>query len=117
VEAVLAELALPSAADRADWLQVRALLLDAVGESQFEIWLASLELRAVDRGAALVVIGPAETASWVRDRFGRLLARAAERTGREVRFADERERAATGSGMPAAAGSDVCQRARNRRVS
>jgi hypothetical protein len=38
-----------------------------------------------------VVTGPTETLPWLRDRFGRLITACAERTGRQVRLADESE--------------------------
>ena len=60
-------------ADLAAWEQVRAFLREAVGESTFEIWLASLELIAVDLEGTLVVSAPAETVGWVARRFGRIL--------------------------------------------
>src|ERR1035437_4878235 len=89
-------LGLPGVADRGDWEQIRALLLHAVGESQFEIWLEPLELIAIDASGALVVAAPASTCSWVRGRFGRLLTRCSQLTSRELRFADEPERRALG---------------------
>jgi hypothetical protein len=89
-------LGLPGVADRGDWERVRTLLLEAVGESQFEIWLAPLELIAIDTSGALVVAAPAATWSWVRDRFGRLLTRCSQQLSRELRLADEPERRALG---------------------
>ena len=76
--AVRARLRAAGEADRAAWEQIRAVLLDAVGESQFGIWLAPLELLAVDLEGTLVVSAPRETRSWVTDRFGRLLDSAAD---------------------------------------
>ena len=90
--AIRERLAAENGADRAVWSEIRAFLLDAAGESQFEIWLAPLELIAVD-GGTLVIAAPAATASWVRSRFGRLLDAAAQRIGRSLRIADEVERA------------------------
>ena len=66
-------LGLPTTDDRADWERIRGLLAEAVGESRFEIWLAPLELVAVDRAGKLVIGAPPETAAWVWDRFGRML--------------------------------------------
>jgi len=60
----------------------------------FAIWLGPLQLIAVH--ASVLVIAPSETVSWVRDRYGRLLSATAERTGRELRFAEEPERMAFG---------------------
>jgi chromosomal replication initiation ATPase DnaA len=71
-------------------------LLDAVGESTFAIWLKPLELIAIDSCRALVIAAPTDTESWVRERFGRLIAGCAERAGREVRLATEPERRALG---------------------
>ena len=66
------------------------------GASAFEIWLEAVELIAVDRGGGLVVAGPIEVSAWVKGRFGPVLSAAARAVGREVRLADERERAAVG---------------------
>jgi hypothetical protein len=93
--------------DGVAWQAICRLLLEAVGESQYEIWLGPLELLAVNRDGVLMVSAPAATASWVRERFGWLIARCAESVGRELRLADEAERAAAGtlaagSGTPAA---------------
>lgn len=100
--AVRKRLAAGNGAERAAWSEVRAFLLNTVGESQFEIWLAPLELIAVD-GETLVVAAPQATVSWVRSRFGRLLDAAAQRVGRPLRLAGEVERAAVAQlrdGMP-----------------
>ncbi len=70
------------------------MLREAVGESTFEIWLEQVELFAVDGSGVLVLAVNEQTASWVRERFGRLLADCVERTGREFRFASEPERRA-----------------------
>jgi hypothetical protein len=83
------------------------MLLDAVGESTFEIWLAPLERIAVDLEGALVVSAPRETVGWVTRRFGRILNSAAKRVGRRLRLADELERqAAEALSPPSAAGPD-----------
>jgi len=82
-------LGIPTAADRGDWQQIRELLEEAVGESTFAIWLEPTELIAIDDERRLVIAVPTETASWTVKRFGRLLARCAERVGRELRFASE----------------------------
>lgn len=68
---------------------------DRLGEDMFAIWLGPLELIAVDAGV-LVIAAPPETVSWVRSRYGRLLSAIAERTCRELRFAEEPERMAFG---------------------
>jgi hypothetical protein len=95
-------LGLPSVADRGDWERIRTLLFEAVGESQFAIWLEPLDLIAIDASGALVVAAPAATCSWIRDRFGRLLDRCSQLTSRELRLADEPERRALGRPAPAA---------------
>lgn len=89
-------LGLPAFDDRDDWERIRMSWLDAVGESTFAIWLEPLELIAIDRTGALVIAAPPDTVSWVRERFGRLIAAGAERAGRELRLADEPERRALG---------------------
>ena len=80
--------------DRIAWQEMRRLWLATVGESTFDIWLAPLELLAVDRDGTLVLGAPAVTDSWLRKRFGRLLARSAESVGHELRLADQAEQAA-----------------------
>ena len=92
--AVRARLAAGSEADRVAWEQVRVVLLQTVGESTFEIWLEPLELVAVDGSGTLIVSAPDATVSWIRQRFGRLLNRAAQGVGRPLRIADEVERRA-----------------------
>jgi len=94
LDAVRRGLGLPGVADREDWARIRRLLFDAVGENQFEIWLEPLELIAIDGSEALVIAAPAVTGSWVRGRFGGLLARCSQRESRELRLADEPERRA-----------------------
>jgi hypothetical protein len=90
-------LGMPSTADRRDWRRIRELLEATVGESTFAIWLEPAELIAVDDERRLVVAVPASTASWTRERFGRLVTGCAERVGRELRFASEPEIHALGS--------------------
>jgi hypothetical protein len=63
----------------------------------------------------MVVTGPPETLSWIRDRFAQPIARCAEPVGRAVRIADDRERAAMTT--PAVAVSDVDLQTTKRRVS
>jgi DnaA N-terminal domain len=81
-------------AERAAWEQIRARLLQTVGESTFEIWLAQLELIAVERNRSLVIDTPEATRGWVQTRFGRLLEHCAAAAGRAIRFAEELERLA-----------------------
>ena len=94
LSAVRERLAAAGAAEQAAWEQIRARLLQAVGESTFEIWLAPLELIAVDLADSLVIDTPDATRSWVQTRFGRLLERCAADAGRAIRFAEELERLA-----------------------
>jgi chromosomal replication initiator protein len=54
------------------WREIRAELRRSVGESQYDIWLAPLELKAWD-GAVMLLEAPAETQAWVAKRFGRIL--------------------------------------------
>ncbi len=56
----------------AAWRELRAELRRAVGESTYEIWLASLELRSL-RDGTLLLDAPAATYDWVSKRFGRIL--------------------------------------------
>jgi hypothetical protein len=93
---VRARLALAGRQDQVAWEQIRRLLLDAVGDSMFEIWLARLELMAVDCDGGLVIDALEATRGWVRRRFGRLLERCAAQAGRAVRFGEEHERLALG---------------------
>jgi DnaA N-terminal domain len=90
-------------ADLAAWEQVRACLRATVGESTFEIWLAPLELVAVDLEDTLIVSAPPETVDWVARRFARVLDGAARHAGRPLRVADEVERKAAESRVPSAA--------------
>ena len=86
--------------DRTAWAEIRRLLFDTVGESTFDIWLAPLELLAVDRDGTLVLGAPAVTDSWLRKRFGRLVTHCAESVGHELRLADQAEQAAAAT-LPA----------------
>jgi hypothetical protein len=101
--AVRARLRAAGGPDRAGWHVIRAMLRDAVGQSTFEIWLAPLELIAVDLDGTLVVSAPRETVGWVARRFGRVFDSAAERTGRRLRLADVLERHAAEALSPASA--------------
>jgi chromosomal replication initiator protein len=57
----------------AAWSELRAELRRAVGDSTFEIWLASLELSSVSHHT-VVLAAPAATYDWVSKRFSRVLA-------------------------------------------
>jgi hypothetical protein len=110
--AVRARLRAAGGADRAAWEQIRAVLLDVVGESAFEIWLAPLELLAVDLQDTLVVSARPETVGWIARRFGRILDTAAERAELRLRVAHELERQAAEalSSTTAAAAVDLSAR-------
>jgi hypothetical protein len=84
----------PSTADLVDWDQIRQRLLEMFGESTFELWLAALELVAVDSKRTLVVAAPTGIRAWVRTRFARQLSACANRCGRLLRHAEEPELAA-----------------------
>jgi chromosomal replication initiator protein len=58
------------------WREIRAVLRRTVGESTFEIWLDSLDLRERN-GGVLVVHAPAATRNWIAERYGRILERCA----------------------------------------
>jgi len=75
---------------------VSQALHERVGDSQFEIWLEPIELIAIDSHGVLVLAPPKATSSWVRKRFGRLLSDCARQESREIRFANDFERAALG---------------------
>jgi hypothetical protein len=117
IEAVLAELAAPMSRDRHAWLEARALMLDAAGESTFDIWLSCLELVAVDRTASLVVTGPHATVRWVQQRFSRLICSCGHRADRGVRFASEQERLAIENTSQNATSPGGRRQPTNRRVS
>jgi chromosomal replication initiator protein len=54
------------------WHEIRLELRRMVGESTYEIWLAPLEVRAMDE-AQLLLEAPPATQTWVAKRFGRIL--------------------------------------------
>jgi chromosomal replication initiator protein len=60
------------------WRTIQAQLRETIGDSQYEIWLAALELKAWD-GDRLVLAAPPATRAWVADRFGRLIEHCAQR--------------------------------------
>jgi chromosomal replication initiator protein len=72
-------LALPAQPDAmAAWRAIRAELRRLVGESAYEIWLAPIELDSWD-GALLALKAPADTETWISERYGRILERCAAR--------------------------------------
>jgi chromosomal replication initiator protein len=81
------------------WRQIRVELLRAVGESTYEIWLASLEAKAWD-GRVLLLSAPAGTRRWVSKRYGPILetcAQAVVGPAARVAFADDGTAAAPAS--------------------
>ncbi len=90
-------LGVPGPADHAVWERIRELLVERVGESTFDIWLDAVRMVAVDTDGALVLDGPEGTRSWVRERYGRVIADCAERAGGTVRFASEAQAVAVGA--------------------
>ena len=54
------------------WREIRVELRRMVGESTYDIWLAPLEVKALD-GAVLLLQAPPATQAWVAKRFGRIL--------------------------------------------
>jgi chromosomal replication initiator protein len=74
------------------WRQIQGELARAVGESTYEIWLAPLEAKRWD-GSVLQLKAPADTATWVAKRYGRVLeacARAVVGPAARISFADGR---------------------------
>ncbi|MGB0096448.1 MAG: DnaA N-terminal domain-containing protein, partial [Solirubrobacteraceae bacterium] len=90
-------LGVPTACDHADWKRIRTLLAEAVGEGTFAIWLEPVELIAIDADGALVLHAPPELRGWLQERFGRVVAQAAERAGRATRMADVTRSTAMGA--------------------
>ncbi len=54
------------------WHEIRVELRRMVGESTYEIWLAPLDVKAID-GAQLLLEAPPATQAWIAKRFGRVL--------------------------------------------
>jgi chromosomal replication initiator protein len=71
-------LALPAQSESLPaWRTIKAELRERVGDSQYEIWLAALDLHSWD-GECLVLGAPPATGRWVADRFGREIERCAQ---------------------------------------
>jgi chromosomal replication initiator protein len=71
------------------WQTIRSELRRVVGESTYEIWIAPLEVAALEGGVLLLKAPPA-TGAWVAKRFGRILDRCARSvTGGELQVAIE----------------------------
>ncbi|MDQ6806757.1 MAG: hypothetical protein M3065_17760 [Actinomycetota bacterium] len=86
-----AQLVDPTRRDQADWLAIRTHVVDRVPAHIFDIWLADLELIAVDQDGFLLLSCHAQTRSWLEDRFGPLLQAAASTVARRLRLASEAE--------------------------
>ena len=91
LDEIRSQLLSPSPADHADWQQIRADLESVVGQSTFAIWLAALQLIALDDGGTLLLACPPATRRWVAGRFAALLDRVGRSYGRGVRLATDRE--------------------------
>ena len=66
-------MALPANVDLTHaWREIRDELRRVVGDSTFEIWLASLEAQDFD-GRTLVLRGSSDTQAWVSERYGRAI--------------------------------------------
>jgi hypothetical protein len=87
-------LAVPTAEDLRLWRQIRSELARRVGEDMFAIWLAPVELIAIDSDRRLVLVSPAATADWTSTRFSQLIAATAAELGCDIRFANPAERRA-----------------------
>jgi chromosomal replication initiator protein len=80
------------------WREIRADLRQAVGESTYEIWLASLEAKDWN-GTVLLLQAPSDTQAWLAKRFGRIVEECATRIlGRPVQLAFARAGADSPSG-------------------
>jgi hypothetical protein len=91
----------PARHDQADWIAIRTRVADRVPAHIFEIWLADLELIAVDQDGFLLLGCRAQTRSWLEGRFGPLLQATASSVARRLRLASEAEAKAI-SVLPAA---------------
>jgi chromosomal replication initiator protein len=60
----------------AAWQAIRAELRQALGDSTYEMWIAPLEVRALE-GGNLLLNAPPDIRAWVSKRFGRILDRCA----------------------------------------
>jgi chromosomal replication initiator protein len=89
------------------WRQIRAELARAVGEPTYEIWLSPLEAKAWD-GRVLLLQAPADTATWVAKRYGRVLEACAQAVvGPAARISFAGERAKVLADLPSHANSPL----------
>ncbi len=59
------------------WRQIREDLRRTVGDSTFDIWLASVDVAAWD-GSVLLLQAPRETQAWISDRFTKVIEQSAK---------------------------------------
>jgi chromosomal replication initiator protein len=81
------------------WRQIRAEMQRAVGDSVYDIWLASLEAKGWD-GNVLLLDAPAATKDWVSGRYRRIVEACAKSVigpGATIAFADDAAAAPTPS--------------------
>jgi chromosomal replication initiator protein len=62
----------------AAWREIRAEVRRVLGDSTYELWIAPLEVRALEQHQLLLSAPPA-TQSWVANRFGRVLESCAQK--------------------------------------
>ena len=73
----------------AAWKAIRAELRRKLGESTYDIWIAPLEIKALE-GTVLMLAAPPPTRAWVAKRFGRIIESSARAVlGADVRVAVE----------------------------
>jgi hypothetical protein len=73
-----------SDADQSAWAEIRQSLAAVMEAPMFAIWLAPLQVVAVDRDGTPVVICTPELRGWLVDRFGRAISTAGESAGRPL---------------------------------
>jgi hypothetical protein len=110
IGAVCAGLSRPGPADDLDWQRMRQLMAERLGESMFEIWLAPIELPAVDRDGTLILVAPQEMRAWVLQRYRSVIDGAARMVGRRARIAAAVESAAIVEARSAVSSPDAPSR-------
>lgn len=68
---------MPDASPEHTWTLLAAELRAAVGDALFDVWLAPVRVAAFD-GSRVVLRAPAETRTWIAERFGPVLRTSAE---------------------------------------
>jgi hypothetical protein len=107
VDAVCAGMTRPGPADDLDWQRMRQLMAERLGESMFEIWLAPIELCAVDGDGTVILVAPQEMRAWVVQRYQSVIDGAARMVGRRARIADAVESAAIAAAQSAVSSPDA----------